>query len=231
MSWNDPRESVLEGITVLAGLAEATTRIRLGPLVANNTNRHPGRLAKIAATLQEISAGRFELGLGAGGYEDEQARFGINQGTSAERTDRLAEALQIIPALWTGEPVTFRGAHYQLTDAVCAPGVQPAPRIIVGAQSARTAHVAGRYADGLNLQWRHREKYPAVLQAFDEGLAVRGLTRAEADLSLHPSWNDLGSQPMEQLRQWATLGFSRVMIYIAPPFPLDEIKALARQMY
>src|SRR5919199_527694 len=73
VSWNDPRESVLECWTTLAGLAEATSRIHLGPLVANNTNRHPGRLAKVAATLNELSGGRCEVGIGAGGLAFEQA--------------------------------------------------------------------------------------------------------------------------------------------------------------
>src|SRR5215212_6865171 len=85
MSWNDPRESVLECWTTLAGLAEATRRIRLGPLVANNTNRHPGRLAKVAATLHELSGGRLELGIGAGGRAVEQSLFGIDQGDRAAR--------------------------------------------------------------------------------------------------------------------------------------------------
>src|SRR5215208_2789794 len=157
MSWNDPRESVLECWTTLAGLAEATRHIRLGPLVANNTNRHPGRLAKVAATLHELSGGRLELGIGAGGRAVEQSLFGIDQGDRAERTARLAEALQIIPALWTGEPVTFQGRYYQLNDAIAAPRQHPRPRIIVGGRSVTMARLAGQYADGLNLQWSFRE--------------------------------------------------------------------------
>src|SRR5262245_57506533 len=85
VSWNDPREPVIEGLTALAGLAEATSRLRLGILVANNTNRHPGRLAKIAATLQELSGGRFELGIGAGGYAAEHLPFGLVEPPDGER--------------------------------------------------------------------------------------------------------------------------------------------------
>lgn len=228
VAWNDPRETVLESWTTLAALAEATTHVRLGPLVANNTNRHPGRLAKVVATLNEISAGRAELGLGAGGYAGEQQRFGIEQGDAAQRTAQLEEALQFIPALWTGEPVTFHGQYYQLTDAICAGAQTPPPRLIVGASTPRTARLAGRYADGLNLQWRDRAKFPQLLAALDAGLAQRGRDRSGFDLSLHPVWDDLAPDPAHALDQWQQLGFDRALIYINSPFPLTQIVSLSQ---
>ena len=228
VSWNDPREPVLEGWSTLAALAEVTERVHLGTLVSNNTNRHPGRLAKIAATLHEISGGRCELGIGAGGYAGEQERFGIDQGSPTERRERLAEALQIIPALWAGEPVHFSGQHYQLRDAVCAPRLDPPPRLIVGASGPRTARLAGQYADGLNLQWRDRDKFPALFAALDAGLAERGRDRARIDLSLHPLWPDMAHDPLGLLQQWEALGFTRAIIYAAPNVPLATFEALAR---
>lgn len=230
VSWNNPRETVLDGLTTLAALAEATTRIRLGPMVANNTNRHPGRLAKIAATLQELSGGRFELGLGAGGLEYEQAQFGIEQGSAVERADRLEEALQIIPALWRGEPFTFQGNYYRLNEAMCAPGPNPPPRLIVGANGPRLCRMAGRYADGLNLQWRKRQLFPQLFAALDEGLAARGRDRRGFDLSIHPGWPDFASSPVEALERWEQLGFTRAIAYVTPPFPLREFEALAKQL-
>jgi alkanesulfonate monooxygenase SsuD/methylene tetrahydromethanopterin reductase-like flavin-dependent oxidoreductase (luciferase family) len=226
VSWNNPREAVLECWTTLAGLAEATHCIRLGPLVANNTNRHPGRLAKVAATLHELSGGRLELGIGAGGWAAEQAPFGIEQGDRAERTARLAEALQIISALWTGEPVTFQGQYYQLDEAIAAPKLNLPPRLIVGGRSAVLARLAGQYADGLNLQWGLRETFPAVLAALDAALAEHGRTRSGFDLSLHADWNDLVRDPEGMLSQWEAAGFTRVMLAASAPFPLRQFEQL-----
>jgi alkanesulfonate monooxygenase SsuD/methylene tetrahydromethanopterin reductase-like flavin-dependent oxidoreductase (luciferase family) len=228
VSWNDPREPVLECWTTLAGLAEATRRIRLGPLVANNTNRHPGRLAKVAATLQELSGGRLEVGLGAGGLAFEQEPFGIDQGDSHERFVRLKEALEIIPALWSGEPVTFAGEFYRLQGAICAPAPQPRPRLIVGALGPGIARLAGRYADGLNLQWRGRANFPELLAGLDAGLAAAGRGRAGFDLSVHPMWRDFAADPPGALAEYARLGFTRAIVYAGAPFPLREFERIAR---
>lgn len=230
VSWNDPHESVLECWTTLAGLAEATRRIRVGPLVANNTNRHPGRLAKVVATLHELSGGRCELGIGAGGLAYEQDQFGIAQGSPAERVQRLAEALQIIPALWAGEPVTFHGQYYQLTNAIAAPAQHPPPRLIVGANGPRMSRLAGRYADGLNVQWRYRDRFPVLLSALDAGLAERERDRTGFDLSLHPLWKDFAPDMPGMLARWEEMGFTRVIVYVDGPFPLGDFEVLARQM-
>ncbi len=228
VSWNDPREPVLECWTTLAGLAEATRRVWLGPLVANNTNRHPGRLAKVAATLQEVSGGRCELGLGAGGYEDEQIRFGIDQGAAGRRVGQFEEALQIIPAIWSGEPTTFAGRYYQLRDAIAAPAPDPRPRIIVGAHGSRMIGLAARYADGLNLNWKRRDQFPQMFAALDAGLAEAGRTRAGFDLSLHPYWRDLAPDPARALAEWERMGFTRALVYVSAPFPLHELEKVAR---
>jgi alkanesulfonate monooxygenase SsuD/methylene tetrahydromethanopterin reductase-like flavin-dependent oxidoreductase (luciferase family) len=228
VSWHDAQEPVLEGLATLAGLAEATRRVRLGPLVANNTNRHPGRLAKIAATIQEISGGRFELGLGAGGLEYEQAQFGIEQGDRRERFGRLREALQIIPALWQGQPLTFSGQYYQLERAVVAPAPSPPPPLIVGALGPGIAGLAGRYADGVNLHWQSRDRWPELLAALDAGLAARGRTRQGFDLSLHPPWYELAADPAGCLARWEQLGFTRAIAYVSAPFPLDEFEKVAQ---
>jgi len=230
VSWNNPLEPAIEGLTTLAGLAEATNRARLGVLVANNTNRHPARLAKIAATLQEIAHGRFELGIGAGGYAAEQAPFGIVEPPAGERATRVEEALQVIKGLWSGQPCSFAGRYYSLRNAVCAPAPNPAPRLIVGASGPRMVRSAGQYADGLNLQWHNRERFPELLAALDEGLGRAGRTRAGFDVSLHAAWRDLGDDPAAALATWARLGFDRAIVWIKQPFPLREIEALAQRL-
>jgi alkanesulfonate monooxygenase SsuD/methylene tetrahydromethanopterin reductase-like flavin-dependent oxidoreductase (luciferase family) len=229
VSWNDPREPVLECWATLAALAEATQRIRLGPLVANNTNHHPGRLAKVAATLHEIAGGRSELGLGAGGLAFEQEMFGIAQGSAAERVARFEEAVQIIPALWCGEPVTFHGHAHHLDNAICAPAPQPPPRLIVGASGPRMVRLAGRYADGVNLQWRYRERFPNLLAALDAGLQARGRNRSGFDLSIHAAWDDLAADPPGMLARWQQIGFTRAIVYVKAPFPLAAFADLAHR--
>ncbi|MGH2520921.1 MAG: LLM class flavin-dependent oxidoreductase [Anaerolineales bacterium] len=228
VSWNNQRETVLEAWTTLAGLAEVTRRVRIGPMVANNVNRHPGRLAKVAATLHELSGGRCDLGIGSGG--EEQESFGIVVGGAAERVARLAEALQIIPALWTGEPVTFHGQYYRLNNAIAAPAQNPPPRLIVGATLPGTAQLAGRYGDGVNITWNVRDRFPGLFAALEAGLVERERAHNGFDRSLHVRWSNLGPDPPEMLAEWEGMGFTRVVVYVEAPFPLAEIEALARSL-
>jgi alkanesulfonate monooxygenase SsuD/methylene tetrahydromethanopterin reductase-like flavin-dependent oxidoreductase (luciferase family) len=230
LSGRDPREPVLECWTTLAGLAEATRQIHLGSLVANIINHHPARLAKIAATLQELSGGRLELGIGAGGWAAEQVMVGIEQGSRAERNARLAEALQIIPALWAGDAVTYQGRYYHLTDAVVAPPPLPQPRVIVGGRSSELAALAGRYANGFNLHWHGRAMLPTVLDALDRALAEREHTRSDFDLSIHAEWPDFIVDPLAMLSEWHALGFTRAMLAVRAPFPLAQFEQLARRL-
>jgi alkanesulfonate monooxygenase SsuD/methylene tetrahydromethanopterin reductase-like flavin-dependent oxidoreductase (luciferase family) len=230
VSWNDPRESVLEAWTTLAGLAEATSRARIGPMVASNLNRHPGRLAKVAATLHELSGGRCDLGIGSGSEEQEQESFGIAVGDPAERVARLEEALQIIPALWAGEPVTFHGQYYHLTEAIASPPQKAPPRLIVAAGIPRTVRLAARYADGLVFPGNDRSRFPKLFAALDASLAECGRTRDGFDISLHVFWHAMEHDPLQALAEWEGLGFTRVIVSVAAPLSLQPIEMLARQL-
>ena len=227
VAWPDSQDSVLEAWTTLAGLAEVTQRVRIGPLVANNLNRHPGRLAKVAGTLHELSNGRCELAIGSGSGGEEQESYGIKIGDANERIARLEEALQIIPSLWKGEPFTFQGQYYQLTNAVCMPVQNPPPRLIVAATLPRTARLAGQYADGVNFPWVVKERFPALFEAVDAALAERARSRSSFDFSLHVRWTAMQSDPIQALSEYEKIGFTRVIIYLAAPFPLAEIAVLS----
>jgi alkanesulfonate monooxygenase SsuD/methylene tetrahydromethanopterin reductase-like flavin-dependent oxidoreductase (luciferase family) len=220
--------SVLEAWTTLAGLAEVTRRVRIGPMVANNLMRHPARLAKVAATLHELSGGRCDLGIGSGG--EDQSPFGIAVGDLAERIDRLEEALQIIPALWRGEPVTFQGRYYRLTNAVAAPAQNPPPRLIVAATQPRTARLAGRYANGVNFPRDVQDKFPRLFAALEAGLAAPGRAHEGFDVSIHARWSRVESDPVQALAEWESAGFTRAVLYVEPPLPMAEIEALARRL-
>jgi alkanesulfonate monooxygenase SsuD/methylene tetrahydromethanopterin reductase-like flavin-dependent oxidoreductase (luciferase family) len=136
----------------LAGLARETSKIRLGTLVSPVTFRHPVVLAKMAATLDHLSDGRAELGIGAGWLEAEHKQFGFAFPEAPRRADLVDEQLQVINRLWSSrEPVTFEGKHYTLQQAQFTPMPvqQPRPTIIVGGRttSQRLPRLAGRYAD------------------------------------------------------------------------------------
>src|SRR5687768_2130051 len=124
----------LDALTTLAGIAAITSRIRLGTLVSPATFRHPSVLAKSAVTVDHISGGRVEIGIGAGWNEAEHARYGFPFPHMGERMDVFAEQLEIVHRQLSPEPFSFDGEHYKLTEADRRPkGVQrPHPPIVVG---------------------------------------------------------------------------------------------------
>jgi probable F420-dependent oxidoreductase len=144
---------VVEMWSGLAALAAVTTRIRLGSLVASVTHRNPGITAVSAATIDQISGGRFILGLGAGHSKVEHRAYGIPLPPPATRIAMLAEAIQICRLLWTGDRVSFAGEHFHLEDAACE--IKPAQAqlpILVGAMGEQLAlRVVARYADRWNV--------------------------------------------------------------------------------
>ncbi len=148
----DTTSPYFEGWTLLAALATQTERIRVGVLVSSNTFRHPALLAQQAITLDHISQGRLELGIGAGWLEEEHDRFGIRLHEPRVRVDRFEEALEIIDSLLRGETVTRPSGHYRLDEARLRPRpVQsPRPPFTLGAHRPRMLAIAARHADRWN---------------------------------------------------------------------------------
>ncbi len=142
--------------TTLGGLAGDTTSIRLGTLVTASTFRLPGPLAMAVASVDEMSGGRVELGIGAAWYEAEHERYGIPFQPLKVRYERLAEQLEIVHGLWggtQGEPYSFEGAHYRLQGATTFPRLvqSPHPPVVLGGSGPRrTPLLAARFADELN---------------------------------------------------------------------------------
>ncbi|HVE47790.1 MAG TPA: TIGR03560 family F420-dependent LLM class oxidoreductase [Acidimicrobiales bacterium] len=140
----------MEGWTLLAALAAATTKIRLGTLVTGVTYRHPSVLAAEAVTVDHVSGGRLELALGAAWCEEEHLSLGIDFPPTAERVERLEEALEVVRLLMTTDGASFDGRHYRLENATYLPRPvqQPHPPIWIGASGPRrTLPLAGRKAD------------------------------------------------------------------------------------
>ena len=147
-------EPMLEGYTTLAFLAGQTERLRLRLLVGGVTYRHPGLLAKTVTTLDVLSGGRAELGLGAAWYEREHVGLGVPFPPLAERFERLEETLQICRQMWSDDDGPFEGQHYRLAETLCSPAPvsEPRPRILIGGGGERkTLRLVARYADACNL--------------------------------------------------------------------------------
>ncbi|MDP9330835.1 MAG: LLM class flavin-dependent oxidoreductase [Actinomycetota bacterium] len=148
--------AALEPMTTLAGIAAVTSRIRIGSLVLCAPFRHPSMLAKMSTTIDGISGGRFDLGLGAGWLEDEFAAFGFSFGDVGERFAAFEQALEVVAALQSGEPVTYDGPDVSLRHArlLPAPVHGRVPVWVGGKGGSRLLRLAARLADGWNAAWR-----------------------------------------------------------------------------
>jgi len=147
-------DPMLEGYTALGFVAGRTRTLRLRTLVTGVTYRHPGLLAKTVTTLDVVSGGRAELGIGAAWYEREHKGLGVPFPPTAERFERLEEALQICMQMWSDNNGAFQGKHYQLAETLCSPMPvsQPRPRILIGGSGERkTLRLVAQYADACNI--------------------------------------------------------------------------------
>jgi alkanesulfonate monooxygenase SsuD/methylene tetrahydromethanopterin reductase-like flavin-dependent oxidoreductase (luciferase family) len=148
-----PEHDTLEGWTLAAALAVRTTTIRIGHLVTCDPFRHPAVLAKMAATVDVLSGGRLELGLGWGSVPDELTRFGIGAGTASARAARLGESITVLDLMFRGEPFDFDGAHFSLAGAIGRPVPVQAPRPplhLGGAGPKHTLPLVRAHADWWN---------------------------------------------------------------------------------
>jgi F420-dependent oxidoreductase-like protein len=174
----------LECWSVVAALAAAVPRLRLGTLVSSVTYRHPAVLANIAAAVDTISHGRLLLGVGAGWQENEHAAYGIDLGTVSERLDRFEEACELITSLLRERRTTFAGKHYRVTDAPNqpAPVQRPLPLLIGGGGERRTMRIAARYADEWNF-WSTPEVLADKVRVLHDHCDALGRDPAELRVS------------------------------------------------
>ncbi len=255
LAWGG-RAPRLEAWQVLGALAALTKRIRLGPLVTPVTFRHPGLLAKMAATLDHISHGRVILGLGAGGMADEHRRYGLSFGRASERAGRLEESVHIIRSLLEAPQTTFRGRHYTLRSAIAEPRPvqRPLPLLIAGKGRA-TIRLAARHAAFWNAiclptQLAHhvttlRSELSATGRAStaviatvsfrliirDDKAAVRSRVR-----QLDPEWREdeyriqgSADEVVQALSRYATAGAAGVIVQMPAPFDFVTLERLAAQ--
>jgi F420-dependent oxidoreductase-like protein len=176
----------LDAWTTIAALAARTTRLRLGTLVSPVTFRHPSVLAKAVATVDHVSGGRVELGMGAGWMEQEHVAFGFPFPSTRERMELLAEQIEIVHRSWTEEGFSFSGRHYALTDAPALPKPvqQPHPPLLVGGRATPgTARPAARFATEYNTLLARPEDCVERRRALDEACAREGRDPATLRMS------------------------------------------------
>jgi alkanesulfonate monooxygenase SsuD/methylene tetrahydromethanopterin reductase-like flavin-dependent oxidoreductase (luciferase family) len=227
-------DPVLECWTTLTAAAAVTKRVRLGSFVTNALNREPAILARLTATLQDISGGRVVVGIGAGGHPAEHEAYGLPYPGPAERIARLEEAVRVLRALWTGGPVDFTGRFNQLQNAVAHPAPVPRPRVVVAGHGPRGARLAGRIGDA----WTAPP--PAVdahRNAWLEGVAESGRDAAEVGLVVELALDrhtDPRRQPLlEDLsalaERWAERGATELVIANVRPEHIPALLAAAER--
>ena len=161
---------ILEPWTTLSALSALTSKIRLGTMVTCNAHRNPALLAKTAATLDVLSNGRLEFGIGAGCQEAEHMAYGFGFPKPNVRIEQLGEALEVITRLWTQKKATYQGKHYALKDAVCEPKPlqKPHPSITVGGSGERLLKVTAKYADRFDWAFLPVDTYRRKLEVLEK---------------------------------------------------------------
>ena len=219
--------------TVLSALAEVVPRMMLGPLVLNVANRHPGLLANMAATLQQVSGGRLMLGIGAGGgrgspYATEQVALGRMVPGDAVRAEQTIEAIQIMHRLWSGDTSNFAGKHFELRRPSGFLPAEPPPPVIVAGFGPRMAAIAGQYGDGFNTQAGHprlEELIQIARAEYGSGGRKSGKFSVSVFAGLSERWLKPGSPDRHRLEQ---LGVDRAILLVEPPFDVAAIRDAGR---
>lgn len=230
MGRGDLTVPVVEGWTILAMAAARTSRITVGPFVANVMNRHPALLARMASTLQIASGGRLVLGIGIGGAPKEHAAYGMEFPDAKERAARLEEAIAVVRALWTGGPVTRPSPYYPLHEAVAFPIPVPAPAIIIGGETPAGARLAGRIGDGWST---FNDNFEQNLPIYLEALEAAGRSRADQQVLVGFQGEWLGDsdiaespwvrEPRAEWQRWQEIGADGAIVLARTTADVDAL--------
>jgi F420-dependent oxidoreductase-like protein len=205
---------IFDGWELLAAMATATTHVRLGLLVTGITYRNPALLAKIATTVDHLSNGRLEFGIGAAWAANEHEMYGISG--LDHRVGLLSEGLQVIRSLWTEERTNFDGRYYKMSNAVANPKPvqKPYPPIWIGASGPATLKLTARHADVWNASGGTVEKAAAVSQQLDEACAAIGRDPHEIRRSVQTPAGE-PDEIVERVHAFAEAGFTEIIIMLS----------------
>src|SRR4029077_7206955 len=223
-----PDRPVYEGWTLQAAMAEATKRVRIGCLVTRNTDRNPEPLAKSAVTVDHLSGGRLEFGIGAAWAEIEHEMYGF-EGLD-HRVGRLSESLRIIKSLFTEGRTTFEGRYYHFKDAIANPKPiqKPHPPFWIGASGATTLRLVARYGDVWNIAGGDPERVRELKPMFEEACGSVGRDATEIRKSLQFDWDgEDRNQLFELSAQSLELGVTEQVIYLRGEHPVALAEKIA----
>jgi F420-dependent oxidoreductase-like protein len=224
----------LEGWTLLAAYAAQTSRIRVGLLVTGNTYRHPAVLAHMAATVDVISNGRLDFGIGAGWNEYEHTSMGIPLYAPGERIRRLGEACEIAKRLWTQPLADFDGRYYRLKEARCDPKPvqKPYPPIVIGGSGERlTLRVVAQYADVWNFVGGPVDDFKHKVEVLHGHCAAIGRDPAAIELSVQV-YVDYANLPATaaKVQGYVDAGATHVILNFVAPYPDSIIQRVAEEL-
>jgi F420-dependent oxidoreductase-like protein len=227
----NPDRPIYEGWALQAAMAEATKRVRIGCLVTGNTYRHPAVLAKLAVTVDHLSGGRLEFGIGAAWAELEHQMYGI-EGLD-HRVGRLSESLQIMKSLFTQDRTNFEGRYYRFTDAIANPKPiqKPHPPIWIGAQGESTLRLTARHADVWNISGGDPEFVAEVIKKFDDACGAVGRNPAEVRRSLQFGWDGKDRNELVELSgKLLELGVTEQVVYLRGDDPVGLAAKIAETL-
>jgi alkanesulfonate monooxygenase SsuD/methylene tetrahydromethanopterin reductase-like flavin-dependent oxidoreductase (luciferase family) len=233
-----PDGPYLEAWTLLAGLATQTTRIRIGVLVSSNTFRHPALLTKQAITVDHLSNGRLDLGLGAGWYEPEHRTFGIDFPSPAELVGRYREAVEVVDHMLRNDLTSYAGRYYQLQGAPMRPPPlqKPRPPLMLAAHKPKMLRIVARFADTWNSfgtvdEMRERNEIldaQCALIGRDPTSIVRSIYVWAAALPMDP-WSSLDAFE-EMVQRYAAVGVNEFLVDQPPPEQLTMVERVATDL-
>ncbi len=223
----DPTGPQLEGWTLLGALAARTERLRLGLMVTGNIYRHPAVLANIGTTVDVISHGRLDFGIGAGWNELECRMYGIPLYTPGERIRRLGEACEVIKLLWTETVANFDGKYYQLKDARCEPKPvqKPHPPFVIGGSGEQlTLRIVAKYASVWNFVGGDIETFRHKNTAIG-----RDPKTIERSIQTRVNYNNL-NETKDGIRPYMQEGATHIILNLTAPYPENIVHRLAEEI-
>jgi F420-dependent oxidoreductase-like protein len=229
------QDPMLEGYTTLGFLAGRTERMTLGLLVTGVTYRHPGLLAKTVTTLDVLSGGRAQLGIGAAWYEREHRGLGVPFPPVAERFERLEEALQICLQMWSDDDGPFEGEHYRLAETICSPQPvqRPRPPILIGGSGEqKTLRLVARYADACNLFGTDPSVVAHKLDVLARHCEAEHRDPADIERTIIHSTDPLEDVDgfLTTMEQYAALGIGQVWVSPLGPDPAGWVARAGEQV-